>query len=183
MKIYFSKEDIVLLQKEGLVPEIVVVDDLDRYVSEIKVLYSQLGEKEKKKNELLQAREKLHLVRKNNVFANHCPYCNAPYDNPELLEAAYNALSSQLKSLQDNISMEIETKSKTLSDYVKPIVDSIGRLFGQKDYEEIESIRATASEYSRFLKSENRIDEIIKIHGFIGENNSWKELDEASKII
>ncbi len=179
----YKKEDIVLLQKEGLVPEIVVVDDLDRYVSEIKVLYSQLGEKEKKKNELLQAREKLHLVRKNNVFANHCPYCNAPYDNPELLEAAYNALSSQLKSLQDNISMEIETKSKTLSDYVKPIVDSIGRLFGQKDYEEIESIRATASEYSRFLKSEKRIDEIIKIHGFIGENNSWKELDEASKII
>ena len=179
----YKKEDIVLLQKGGLVPEIVVVDDLDRYVSEIKVLYSQLGEKEKKANELLQAREKLHLVRKNNVFANHCPYCNAPYDNPELLEAAYNALSSQLKSSQDNISMEIETKSKALSDYVKPIVDSIGKLFGQKDYEEIESVRAVASEYSRFLRSEKKINEIIKIHEFIGENNSWKELDEASKII
>lgn len=179
----YKKEDIVLLQKGGLVPEIVEVDDLDRYVSEIKVLYSQLGEKEKKANELLQAREKLHLVRKNSVFANHCPYCNAPYDNPELLEAAYNALSSQLKSSQDNISMEIETKSKALSDYVKPIVDSIGKLFGQKDYEEIESIRAVASEYSRFLRSEKKINEIIKIHEFIGENNSWKELDEASKII
>lgn len=179
----YKKEDIVLLQKGGLVPEIVVVDDLDRYVSEIKVLYSQLGEKEKKANELLQAREKLHLVRKNNVFANHCPYCNAPYDNPELLEAAYNALSSQLKSSQDNISMEIETKSKALSDYVKPIVDSIDKLFGQKDYEEIESVRAVASEYSRFLRSEKKINEIIKIHEFIGENNSWKELDEASKII
>lgn len=179
----YKKEDIVLLQKGGFVPEIVVVDDLDRYVSEIKVLYSQLGEKEKKANELLQAREKLHLVRKNNVFANHCPYCNAPYDNPELLEAAYNALSSQLKSSQDNISMEIETKSKALSDYVKPIVDSIGKLFGQKDYEEIESVRAVASEYSRFLRSEKKINEIIKIHEFIGENNSWKELDEASKII
>lgn len=179
----YKKEDIVLLQKGGMVPEVVVVDDLDRYVSEIKALYSQLGEKEKKTNELLQAREKLHLVRKNNVFANHCPYCNAIYDNPELLEVAYNALSSQLKSLQDNISMEIETKTKSLSDYVKPIVDSIGKLFEHKDYEEIESIRATASEYSRFLKSEKKIDEILKIHEFMGENDSWKELDEASKII
>ncbi len=68
-----------------------------------------------------------------------------------------------MKSSQDNISMEIETKSKILSDYVKPIVDSIGKLFGQKDYEEIDSIRAAASEYSRFLKSEKKIDEIIKM--------------------
>ncbi|MBP3326755.1 MAG: AAA family ATPase [Coprococcus sp.] len=179
----YKKEDMILLQKEGMIPEIVVIDDIDRYVNEIKVLYSQLGEKEKKINELSQARERLHLVRENNVSVNHCPYCNAHYDNPELLEAAYNALSSQLKSSQDNISLEIETKIKTLSDYVKPIVESIGKLFEQKDYEEIEKIRATASEYSRLLKSEKKIDEISKIHEFIGEIDSWKELDGASKII
>ncbi len=179
----YKKEDIVSLQKMGMIPETLSINEIDRNVNEIKELYSQLGEKEKKINELLQAREKLHSVRENNAFLNHCPYCNAPYDNPELLDTAYNVLSSQLKSSQDNISIEIKSKIKKLSDYVKPIVDSIEKLFERKDYNEIEKIRIIASEYSILLKSEKKIDDISKIHEFVGGVDSWKELDETSKII
>ena len=44
-------------------------------------------------------------------------------------------------------------------------------------------LRVTFLHFACQATSEKKINEIIKIHEFIGENNSWKELDEASKII
>ena len=179
----YKKEDMISLQEIGIIPEAVVIGDVDNLVNEIKVLNSQLGENQKKTNELIQAREKLHSVRGNNANSNQCPYCNSPYDNPELLEAAYSSLSTQLKSSQDNISVEIKDKKAILSNYANSIVDSIEKLFKRKDDNEIEQIRTIASEYSVLLKSEKKMNDISKIHGFVGDINSWRELDEISKII
>lgn len=179
----YKKEDIISLQEMGTIPETLVVDDIDNLVNNIKVLSSRLGENQKKTNELIQAREKLHSVRENNANSNHCPYCNSPYDNPELLEAAYSSLSTQLKSSQDDISIEIKGKKTELFDLAKPIVDSIKELFEQKGDNEIEQIRAAASEYSMLLKSEKKMDDISKIHRLIADVNSWRELDETSKVV
>lgn len=179
----YKKEDMISLQEIGIIPETVLIGDVDNLVNEIKVLNSQLGENQKKTNELIQAREKLHSVRENNANSNQCPYCNSPYDNPELLEEAYSSLSTQLKSSQDNISVKIKGKKAKLSNYVKSTFDSIEKLFERKDDNEIEKIRTVASEYSMLLKSEKKIDDISKIHGFVGEVSSWRELDEISKTI
>jgi hypothetical protein len=128
----YKKEDMISLQEIGMIPDTLVIGDIDNLVNEIKVLNSKLGENQKKTNELIQAREKLHSVRENNGNLNHCPYCNSPYDNPELLEAAYSSLSTQLKSSQDNISIEIKGKKAKLSNYAKSIGDSIEVLFALK---------------------------------------------------
>ena len=179
----YKKEDIISLQEIGIIPDTLVIGDIDNLVNEIKVLNSKLGENQKKTNELIQAREKLHSVRENNANLNRCPYCNSPYDNPELLEEAYSSLSTQLKSLQNNISVEIKGKKAKLSNYVKSIADSIEALLARKDNNEIEQIRTVASEYSMLLKSEKKIDDISKIHRLVGEVNLWRELDETSKIV
>lgn len=179
----YKKEDMTSLKELGMIPEMVVIEDIDNLVKEIKSLNSKLGENQKKSNELIQAREKLHSIKENNANSNHCPYCNSHYDNPELLEAAYNSLSTQLKSSQDDISVEIKVKIGNLSNYIKLIGESIDVLFAGKDEKKIEHIRATASEYSMFLKSENKINNISKIHGFVGEINSWRKLDESSKVV
>lgn len=179
----YKKEDMTSLKELGMIPEMVVIEDIDNLVKEIKSLNYKLGENQKKSNELIQAREKLHSIKENNANSNHCPYCNSHYDNPELLEAAYNSLSTQLKSSQDDISVEIKVKIGNLSNYIKLIGESIDVLFAGKDEKKIEHIRATASEYSMFLKSENKINNISKIHGFVGEINSWRKLDESSKVV
>lgn len=179
----YKKEDMTSLKELGMIPEMVVIEDIDNFVKEIKSLNSKLGENQKKSNELIQAREKLHSIKENNANSNHCPYCNSHYDNPELLEAAYNSLSTQLKSSQDDISVEIKVKSGELFNYIKLIGESIDVLFVGKDDKKIEHIRATASEYSMLLKSENKINNISKIHGFVGEINSWRKLDESSKVV
>ncbi|MEA4988636.1 MAG: AAA family ATPase [Anaerovorax sp.] len=179
----YKKEDMTSLKELGMIPEMVVIEDIDNFVKEIKSLNSKLGENQKKSNELIQAREKLHSIKENNANSNHCPYCNSHYDTPELLEAAYNSLSTQLKSSQDNISVEIKGKRGKLSNYIKLIVESIDVLFAGKDDKKIEQIRAIASEYSMLLKSENKINNISKIHGFVGEINSWRDLDESSQVI
>lgn len=150
----YKKEDMISLQEIGMIPETLVIGDIDNLVNEIKVLNSQLGENQKKTNELIQAREKLHSVRESNENSNHCPYCNSPFDNPELLEAAYSALSTQLKNSQDNISVEIKGKKVKLSSYAKLIIDSIKEVFEHIDDNKIEQIRTVASEYSMLLKSE-----------------------------
>ena len=179
----YKKEDMISLQEIGIIPDALVIDDIDNLVDEIKVLNSKLGENQKKINELIQAREKLHSVRENNANLNRCPYCDSPYDNPELLEEAYRSLSTQLKSSQDNVSVKIKGKKAKLSNYAKSIADSIEVLLARKDDNEIEQIRTVASEYSMLLKSEKKIDDISKIHGLVGEVNSWRELDETSKIV
>ncbi|WP_032122542.1 AAA family ATPase [Clostridium amazonitimonense] len=179
----YKKEDMISLQEIGIIPDTLVIGDIDNLVDEIKVLNSKLGKNQKKTNELIQAREKLHSVRENNANLNCCPYCNSPYDNPELLEAAYSSLSTQLKSSQDNNSVEIKGKKAKLSNYAKSIADSIEALFARKDDNEIEQIRTVASEYSMLLKSEKKIGDISKIHGLVGEVNSWRELNETSKIV
>lgn len=179
----YKKEDMISLQKLGILPESLVIDDVDNIVSEIKVLNSQLGENQKKTNELIQAREKLHSVSENNATASHCPYCDSPFDKPELLEEAYSALSIQLKSSQDNISAEIKSKKAKLAIYSKSTVESIGELLANIDDNQIEKIRTIASEYSILLKSEKKIDDISKIHEFVGAVNSWRELDETNKIV
>ena len=179
----YKKEDMTSLKELGMIPEMVVIEDIDNLVKEIKSLNSKLGENQKKSNELIQAREKLHSIKENNANSNNCPYCNSHYDNPELLEAAYNSLSTQLKSSQDNISVEIKGKGVKLSNYIKLIGESIDVLFAGKDDKKIEQIRAIASEYSMLLKSENKINNISKIHGFVGEIYFWRELDESSKVV
>ncbi len=179
----YKKDDMISLQEKGIIPETFVIDDIDNLVNEIKVLNSQLGVNQKKANELIQAREKLHSVRESNANSNHCPYCNSPFDFPELLEEAYSALSTQLKSSQDNISVEIKGKKEKLSNYTKLIVDSIEELFKHIDDNKIEQIRTVASEYSMLLKSDKKMNDILKIHGFVGDVNSWRELDETSKIV
>ncbi|AFL99882.1 hypothetical protein Desde_1463 [Desulfitobacterium dehalogenans ATCC 51507] len=179
----YKKEDMISLQELGMIQETLVIDDVDIIVSEIKVLNSQLGENQKKTNELIQAREKLHSVRENNANASRCPYCDSTFDKPELLEEAYSALSTQLKSSQDNISAEIKSKKEKLSIYSKSTVNSIGELLANIDDNQIEKIRTVASEYSILLKSEKKIDDISKIHEFVGAVNSWRELDETNKII
>lgn len=179
----YKNEDVIALQKMEIVPESVTIGDIETLVNKIKVLNSRLGENQKKINELIEAREKLHSVRQNSSSSDHCPYCNSPYDNPELLEAAYSSLSTELKSSQDSISEEIKDKKVELSNYTKPIVDFIEELFKQKNEDEIEQIRVVSSEYSMLLKSEKIIDDISKIHKFVGAVDSWKELDETSQNI
>lgn len=179
----YKKEDMISLQEIGIIPETVLIGDVDNLVNEIKVLNSQLGEDQKKTNELIQAREKLHSVRENNANSNQCPYCNSHYDNSELLEAAYSSLSAELKKSQDSISVEIKGKKVELSNYVKSIADSIEKLLEQKDDNKIEQIRTVASEYSILIKAEKKINDISQIHGFVGEVNSWRKLDDTSKII
>lgn len=178
----YKKEDMISLQEIGMIPDTIVINNIDNLVNEIKVLNAQLGENQKKINELIQVREKLHSVKEYNLYLNNCPYCNRSYDNPELLEEAYNALSVQLKSSQNSISIEIKAKKAKLSNYVQPIVDSIEVVFALNDDNEIEQIRTAASEYSMLLKSKEKIGDISKIHEFVGEVNSWRELDNTSKI-
>lgn len=179
----YKKVDIISLKEIGMVPETFVIDDVDNIVSEIKVLNSQLGENQKKTNDLIQAREKLHSVRENSANASRCPYCDSHFDKPELLEEAYSALSTQLKSSQDNISTEIKSKKEKLAIYSKSTADSIGEVLANIDDNQIEKIRTVASEYTILLKSEKKIDDISKIHELVGSVNSWRELDETSKIV
>lgn len=179
----YKKEDVTALEEMGIIPESLIINDVESLVNEIKVLNSKLGENQKKINELIEAREKLHSFKENYSRSNHCPYCNSAYDNPVLLEAAYSSLSTELKNSQGDISVQIKDKRTELSNCVKPIIDSIEELFKGKNDNEIEQIRATSSEYSMLLKSENKINNISKIHRFVGEDNTWKELDETRKII
>ena len=179
----YKKEDMISLQQMYIIPETIIISDIESLVNEIKILNSRLGENQKKINELIQAREKLHSLKENNSNTSRCPYCNSPYDNPELLEAAYSSLSTQLKASQDYISLEIKAKKAKLTDYVKPIVNKIEKLFVQKDDIEIEQIRTIASEYSMLLKSEKKMADITKIYRYAGEVNSWRGLDKTSNII
>ena len=77
----------------------------------------------------------------------------------------------------------IKDKKMELSNYTKTIVDIIEGLFNESNDDEIEQMSVDSSEYSMLLKSEKTIDDISKIHEFIGAVDSWKELDEISQNI
>ena len=179
----YKKEYMIILQEMGVIAKTFIIDDLDSLVNDLKVLNSQLGENQKKINDLIQAREKLHSVRANNMNSNHCPYCNTPFANLQLLEAAYSSLSTQLNGSQDNISVKIQGKKANLSDCAKPIVDSIRVIFEQIDENKIEQIQLSISEFSMLLKSEKKIEDISKIDKFVGKTDSWKEGEQQSKIV
>lgn len=179
----YKKEDLSKLQELKMVPVTIDIGVIHEQVEEIKALDSKLGENNKKINELIEAREKLHTVGKNNPNSEQCPYCNSPFDNPELLEAAYSALSNQLKDLQDNLSLEVKQKKETLANYIKPIIESIDKLLGQNYDDKIEEVSVASSECSLLLKSEKNMTDISRIHKFVGEVDSWIDLDETSKII
>jgi exonuclease SbcC len=162
------------------------ISEIDNLVNEIKTLKSQLGENQKKINNLIQAREKLHLInleKENNEKSGNCPYCNYPYENLELLEEAYSSLGTMLKSSQDSISLEIKEKNSKLTTLVKPTVDLIVKLLEQLEYENIEQVRILAKEYSVLLNLEKNIVDIVKIGEFIGDHHSWRKLDEESQVI
>lgn len=179
----YKYEDVARLKELEIITDDMEISEIQGQVKALKILNSNLGANNKKNNELIEARKKLHAVGKNNPNSERCPYCNSPFDNPELLEAAYDALSVKLKDSQDDLSREIKEKTKELANYIKPIVESIEKLLGQNYNEEIEQIRIDASEYSLLLKSEKNRSEISKIHKYVGEVNSWRDLDETSRII
>lgn len=180
----YKKEDMIFLHEIGLFSDTVSIDELDNLISEAKSLSSQLGDSQKRTNDLIQARDKLHSVKKNNTSPNQCPYCNSLYDNPELLEEAYASLSMQLISFQNSISQELQGKKTELSIYTLSIVDTLEKLFKRENYSGIEQIQTTASEYSTLLKSEKRIESISMLHDLVGEEfDSWNELDGKSQII
>lgn len=179
----YKKEDIISLKELGIIPDAFIVEEINSLTHELRELNSRLGANQKRSNELILAREKLHSVRENSTNLNHCPYCNSHYDNPELLEEAYISLSTQLKNSQDSISEEIAEKRKKLSNCVKEIVVAINELFSVEDDNKIEQIRITAGEYSNFIKSESMIDNMVKVHRLVAKSDSWKELDESSKVI
>ncbi|MBW9158725.1 AAA family ATPase [Clostridium tagluense] len=184
--INYKKDDVLQLQQMGMVPESLNISEVDCLVNEIKALNSQLGDNQKKINELIQAREKLYSineVKDNNAKSSNCPYCNYLYDNPELLEEAYSTLSTKLKSSQNGISIEIKNKKIKLASFIKPTVDLVVGLLGQGYVDKINQIRLLASEYSMLLKSEKKMADILKIGEFIIEVNSWKELDEENRVI
>ncbi|WP_425803337.1 AAA family ATPase [Desulfitobacterium sp. Sab5] len=182
----YKKDDVLQLQQMGIVSESLNISEVDDLVNEIKALNSQLGNNQKKINELIQAREKLHSINKvkdNNSNSSNCPYCNYPYENLELLEEAYSTLSTKLKSSQDGISIEIKDKNIKLANFIKPTVDLVVELLGKGDVDKIDQIRVLASEYSMLLKSEKKMADILKIGEFIVEVNPWKELDDESRLI
>lgn len=179
----YKNEDVDRLKELKIISDDMEISEIQEQVRALKILNSNLGVNNKKINELIEAREKLHAVGKNNLNSEQCPYCNSPFDNPELLEAAYDALSIKLKDSQDELSREIKEKIKELANYIKPIVESIEKLLGQNYNEDIEQIRIDASEYSMLLKSEKNRSDISKIHKYVGELNSWRDLDETSIII
>lgn len=182
----YKKDDVLQLQQMGMVSELYNISEVDDLVNEIKALNSQLGDNQKKINDLIQAREKLHslnVVKDNNAGSSNCPYCNYPYGNLELLEEAYATLSTKLKSSQDGISSEIKDKNIKLANFIKPTVSLIVQLLDQVDVDKIDQIRVLAREYSMLLKSEKRMADILKIGEFIHENNSWKELDDGNRVI
>lgn len=182
----YKKDDMLQLQQMGIVSESLNISEVDDLVNEIKALNFQLGDNQKKINELIQAREKLHSINevKDNIAnASNCPYCNYPYENLELLEEAYSTLSTKLKNSQDGISIEIKEKNIKLANFIKPTADLVVELLGQGDVDKIDQIRVRASEYSMLLKSKKIIADILKIGEFIVAANSWKELDEESRVI
>lgn len=179
----YKNEDVARLKELKIIPDDMDIIKIQGQVKALKILNSNLGANNKKINELIEAREKLHAVGKNNPNLEHCPYCNSLFDNPELLESAYDALNIRLKDSQDDLSREIKDKTKELANYIKPIVESIEKLLGQNYNEEIEQIRIDVSEYSMLLKSEKNRSDISKIHKYVGKVNSWRDLDETSRII
>lgn len=180
----YKKDDILQLQQMGMVSESLIISEVDDLVNEIKALNSQLGNNQKKINDLIQAREKLHslCVVKDNEGLSNCPYCNYPYENLKLLEEAYTTLSTKLKSSQDNISLEIKDKNIKLSNLIKSTVELIAKLLNQVNEPQIDEIRILASEHSMLLKSEKRMADILKIGKFIVNDKPWKELDEESRV-
>jgi exonuclease SbcC len=182
----YKKDDVLHLQEMEMVSKSLDISEIDNLVNEIKTLKSQLGENQKKINNLIQAREKLHLInleKENNEKSGNCPYCNYPYENLELLEEAYSSLGTMLKSSQDSISLEIKEKNSKLTTLVKPTVDLIVKLLEQLEYENIEQVRILAKEYSVLLNLEKNIVDIVKIGEFIGDHHSWRKLDEESQVI
>lgn len=181
----YKKDNVLQLQQLGMVPESLNISELDELVNEIKGLNSQLGENQKKINDLIQAREKLHTlnqIKDTKGEASNCPYCNYPYENFELLEEAYDTLSTKLKSSQNGISIEIKDKKAKIYELIKPTVNLIVELLDQIDDSKIDRIRALASEYSMLLKSEKKMADILKIDEFI-EFNSWTKLDGKNQVI
>ncbi|HCF38553.1 MAG TPA: hypothetical protein DER56_05715 [Thermosipho africanus] len=159
---------------------------MDTLVKEIKALNSRLGDNQRKINDLIQAREKLHLLiveKDNNTGSSNCPYCNYPYENSELLEEAYTTLTTKLKNSQEGISLEIKDKSIKLTNSIKSTAALINKLLDQVDEDKINQIRILAREYSMLLKAEQKMADILKVGEFIAEDNSWKELDEESQVI
>lgn len=179
----YKNEDVDRLKELKIISDDMEISEIQEQVRALKILNSNLDANNKKIIELIEAREKLHAVGKNNLNSEQCPYCNSPFDNPELLETAYDVLSIKLKDSQDDLSRERKEKIKELTNYIKPIVESIEKLLGQNYNEDIEQIRIDASEYSMLLKSEKNRSDISKIHKYVGEVNSWRDLDETSIII
>lgn len=182
----YKKDDVLKLQQLGIVSESLNVSEVDALVNEIKALNSHLGDNQRKINDLIQAREKLHLLiveKDNNTGSSNCPYCNYPYENSELLEEAYTTLTTKLQNSQEGISLEIKDKSIKLANSIKSTAALINKLLDQVDEDKINQIRILAREYSMLLKAEQKMADILKVGEFIAEVNSWKELDEESQVI
>lgn len=181
----YKKDDVLQLQQLGIVSESLNISEVDALVNEIKALNSRLGDNQRKINDLIQAREKLHslIVEKdNNTGSSNCPYCNYPYENFELLEEAYTTLSTKLKNSQEGISLELKDKNIKLANSIKPTAALINELLDQVDDDKINQIRVLAREYSMLLKSEQKMADILKMAEFIAGVNSWKELDDVSQV-
>lgn len=179
----FKMGDLVKLQELKIIPADTDIKDLHNQVEEIKTLNNNIGENSRTINEIIEARERLHTVGKNNPNSPHCPYCNSPFDNLELLESAYKSLSTQLKKSQGSLATRLAQMKKDFSNSVNLIIESIKKVLGQNYDDEIENVRTTSSNYSLFLKSKKSMMDVVKIHTNMGEVDSWTTLDETSKII
>lgn len=179
----FKIDDLVKLQELKIIPADTDIKDLHKQVEEIKTLNNKIGKNSRTINEIIEARERLHTVGKNNPNALHCPYCNSLFDNLDLLESAYNSLSTQLKNSQGTLATRLAKMKKIFSNNVNLIAKSISKVLGQNYDDEIENVRISSSNYSLFLKSDKNMMDVVKIHRNLGEVDSWTTLDETSKII
>ncbi|MCH4887940.1 hypothetical protein EZV73_10170 [Acidaminobacter sp. JC074] len=179
----FKIGDLVKLQELKIIPADTDIKDLHNKVEEIKTVNNNIGENSRTINEIIEARERLHTVGKNNPNSAHCPYCNSTFDNLEMLESAYKSLSTQLKNSQGRLATRLAQMKKDFSNSVNLIIESISKVLGQNYDDEIENVRITSSNYSLFLRSEKSMMDVVKIHANMGEVDSWVTLDEKSKII
>jgi exonuclease SbcC len=179
----FKIDDLVKLQELKIIPADTDIKDLHKQVEEIKILNNKIGKNSRTINEIIEARERLHILGKNNPNSLHWPYCNSPFDNIDLLESAYNSLSTQLKNSQGILATRLAKMKNNFSNDVNLIAKSISKVLGQNYDDEIENVRISSSNYSMFLKSDKSMMDVVKIHRNLGEVDSWVTLDETSKII
>lgn len=173
-------EELKKLLKDELLFDI---SEIDKLVINIKNLSTIISSNQKTINDIINARTKLYELNISNKDNATCPFCGAEYNDNNLLQRAYEALTEKLSNQQDENIILLNKHKKEISKLLSKDLEVIKNILNGIDIIEISKIQKEILENKNFLNSEKLKREVLEISEYIPQEKNWLEFSHENQIL